>query len=124
MNEDIRNILKSDDRLNNEAIEKFVSIQKEIVNIYCGNCLLASYNNLKVVITKNKKLENYYCSKCNLNEYIYMEVFSYPDGDETACWVLHGDGAEVDSLKIDEMYELGLRSMNQKWLKYKNKRQI
>ena len=92
---------------------------QRILNIYCGNCLLASYNNLKVVITKNKKLENYYCSKCNLNEHIYMEVFSYPDGDETACWVLHGDGAEVDSLKIDEMYELGLRSLDQKWLKYK-----
>ena len=48
-----------------------------------------------------------------------MEVFSYPDGDETSCWVLHGDGAEVDFLKIDEMYELGLRSLDQKWLKYK-----
>ena len=69
---------------------------------------------LKIAITKNKKLENYYCSKCDSNEHVYMEVFSYPDGDETACWVLHGDGAEVDSLKIDEMYELGLRSMNQK----------
>ena len=69
--------------------------------------------------TKNKKLENYYCCKCNSNEHIYMEVFSYPDGDETSCWVLHGDGAEVDFLKIDEMYELGLRSLDQKWLKYK-----
>jgi len=92
---------------------------QRIVNIYCGNCLLASYNNLKVVITKNKKLENYYCCKCNSNEQIYMEAFSYPDGDETACWVLHGDGAEVDYLEIDEMYELGLRSLDQKWLKYK-----
>ena len=30
---------------------------QRIVNIYCGNCLLASYNNLKIAITKNKKLE-------------------------------------------------------------------
>ena len=92
---------------------------QRIVNIYCGNCLLASYNNLKIAITKNKKLENYYCCKCNSNEQIYMEVFSYPDGDETACWVLHGGDAEVDFLKIDEVYELGLRSLDQKWLKYK-----
>ena len=34
MNEDIRNILKSDDRLNNEAIEKLVSIQKELEKHY------------------------------------------------------------------------------------------
>jgi len=92
---------------------------QRIVNIYCGNCLLASYNNLKIAITKHRKLENYYCSKCNSNEQIYMETFSYPDGDPTRCWDLHGDGAEVDFLKIDEMYELGLRSFNQEWLKYK-----
>lgn len=92
---------------------------QRIVNIYCGNCLLASYNNLKIAITKNKKLENYYCCKCNSNEQIYMETFSYPDGDPTRCWVLHGEDTEVDFLKIDEMYELGLRSLDQKWLKYK-----
>lgn len=94
---------------------------QRIVNVYCGNCLLASYNNLKIAVTKNKKLENYYCSECNSNEKIYMEAFSYPDGDETACLVLHGDAAEVDFLKIDEMYELGLKSLNQKWLVFKGK---
>ena len=94
---------------------------QRIVNVYCGNCLLASYNNLKIAVTKNKKLENYYCSECNSNEKIYMKAFSYPDGDETACRVLHGDDAEVDFLKIDEMYELGLRSLDQKWLVYKGK---
>ena len=80
---------------------------QRIVNIYCGNCLLASYNNLKIAITKNKKLENYYCGKCNSNEHIYMEVYSYPDGGETRCWVLHVDSAEVDYLEIDDVYELG-----------------
>ncbi|MDC1241261.1 hypothetical protein N8Z97_00395 [Gammaproteobacteria bacterium] len=34
MKEDIRSILKSDDRLNNEAIEKLVSIQKELEKHY------------------------------------------------------------------------------------------
>ena len=28
---------------------------QRIVNIYCGNCLLVSYNNLKIAITKNEK---------------------------------------------------------------------
>ena len=91
---------------------------QRIVNIYCGNCLLASYNNLKIAITKNKKLENYYCSKCNSNERIYMKAFSYPDGDSAGCNLLHGDGTKVNYLKIDEMYELGLKSLDKKWLVY------
>ena len=90
---------------------------QRIVNIYCGNCLLASYNNLKIAITKNKKLENYYCSKCNSNERIYMEAF-YPDGDSAGGNLLHGDGTKVNHLKIDEMYELGLKSLDKKWLVY------
>ena len=30
-------------------------------------------------------------------------------------------GAVKDFIKIDEMYELGLRSLDQKWLVYKGK---
>lgn len=89
---------------------------QRVINIYCGNCLLASYNNLAIAITKNRKLENYYCSECNSNEQIYMEAFS---SHRNGSWVLHGDDINVDIIKIDEMYELGLRSLYQKWLEYK-----
>ena len=34
MNEDIRNNLKSDDRLNNEAVEKFIALQNELSKHY------------------------------------------------------------------------------------------
>ena len=47
-----------------------------------------------------------------------MEAFSYPDGDSAGCNLLHGDGTKVNYLKIDEMYELGLKSLDEKWLVY------
>ena len=95
--------------------------EQGIVNIYCSECFLASYNLLKVSVTKNKKLENYYCSKCNSNDNITMMMFSYPDGDETSETILHGkDHDDSITMKIDEMYELGLNSPNKKWLKYKS----
>ena len=95
---------------------------QRLVHIYCGHCLLASYNHLKVAITKHKKLENYYCSKCNSSENIYMEGWSYPDGDSPCTFELYGKCAGSNYRTIDKMYELGIRSFasDQKWLKYNN----
>ena len=94
---------------------------QKIVNIYCSKCLIASYSLLKVSVTKNKKLENYYCSKCNSNDNIIIMMFSYPDGCETSETILHGKDHDASiTIKIDEMYELGLNSSNKKWLKYKS----
>ena len=89
------------------------------IHIYCSKCFLASYNMLAISITKNKKLENYYCKKCNSNESIIIEMLSYPDGNETVETILHGKDNDSSIIKIDEMYELGLRSLDQKWLAYK-----
>ena len=90
------------------------------LHFYCSKCFLASYNILAISITKNKKLENYYCKKCCSNESIIIEMFSYPDGNETQETILHGKDNDSLIIKIDEMYELGLRSFNQKWLVYKD----
>ena len=92
---------------------------QRIINIYCSKCLLACYNILAISITKNKKLENYYCRKCNSNESIIIVMFSCPDGNGTSETILHGKDRYSLTIKIDEMYELGLRSLDQKWLVYK-----
>ena len=89
------------------------------IHIYCSKCFLASFNMLEISTTKNKKLENYHCKKCNSNESIIIEMLSYPDGNETVETILHGKDNDSSIIKIDEMYELGLRSFDQKWLAYK-----
>ena len=92
---------------------------QRISHIYCSRCSLASYNKLAISITKNKKLENYYCRKCNSNESIIIIMFSYPDGNETSETILHGKDNDSLIMKIDEMYELGINSLNEEWLEYK-----
>ena len=92
---------------------------QRIINIYCSKCLLACYNILAISITKNKKLENYYCRKCNSNESIIIVMFSYPDGNKTQETILYGKDNDSSIIKIDEMYELGINSLNEEWLEYK-----
>ena len=47
-------------------------------------------------------------------------MLSYPDGNETVETILHGKDNVSSIIKIDEMYELGIRSFDQKWLAHKD----
>lgn len=78
MDKDIRSILKSDDRLNNEAIEKFISIQKEIEKHYAFANAAIPVDVFKPNVSKIKNMKDaveYF--ENNVRQYHKFENHSY-----------------------------------------------
>ena len=108
--------------------------EPNITNVYCTNCGLAKYNNLTISIkknlgnlhiSKNKKLENYFCNKCNSNKNILMNHFHRDDEVDETFWKNWKQNIGINTSKtktikeIDEIYELGLKPLDENWLEYR-----